>query len=128
MTNKKELSQSMKKIDISKINERINKIKEKLLQQINTPLNSTEEQCLVQIDDLEAETDSLKSKINSEIMLFKEARNKEEAIMKQFKDKFSETRVKQDIIPVFEKFRTIEAQLKNYRRNVDDLMDEKFKG
>ena len=128
MTNKKELSQSMKKIDISKINERINKIKEKLLQQINTPLNSTEEQCLVQIDDLEAETDSLKSRINSEIMLFKEARNKEEAIMKQFKDKFSETRVKQDIIPVFEKFRTIEAQLKNYRRNVDDLMDEKFKG
>ena len=128
MTNKKELSQSMKKIDISKINERINKIKEKLLHQINTPLNSTEEQCLVQIDDLEAETDSLKSRINSEIMLFKEARNKEEAIMKQFKDKFSETRVKQDIIPVFEKFRTIEAQLKNYRRNVDDLMDEKFKG
>ena len=109
----------------SLIKTKIESITDKLLHKVSAPLTRNEEALLNQIENLEGQTKASVRTIQNEIEFFKEERQKEEQLMKNYKSKFTEKEMKTQITPIIKKLKTYKQDLEKFKKIVKKN-DESF--
>lgn len=98
----------------SKIRTQIERITEKLRTKVSAPLTKMEEQLLFKIEELKDNSAEMSKKIKISIENFKKERKREEMLMKDYKSKFSEQEMEEEIRPRINKLCDMRANLKKF--------------